>query len=94
VSYRGTGSRRVYQIYFELAPNEVARYALADNSEGWHEVSLPTAQRGIPPAAWSHLTEVGLALSPKTAAGTLAVNCPVPSSRKQDRGQPMPRPRR
>jgi hypothetical protein len=93
VSYRGTGSHKTYQIYFDLAPDAVARFALADNSHGWHKVFLPTAQRGIPPRAWSHVIEVGLALSPKTVAGTLAVSCPVPSSPKQHRRQPVPRSR-
>jgi hypothetical protein len=94
VSYHGTGSHKVYQIYFDLARGEVARYALGDNSDGWRTVSLPTAQRGIPAVAWSHLIGVGLAMSPKTEAGTLAVSCPVPSSRKLGRGRPVARQRR
>lgn len=79
VTYKGTGSGNVYGLYFEFAPNEVAKYTIVDNSNRWRSASLPTAQRGIPATAWSHLIKVGLALSPKSATGTIAIGCPVPS---------------
>lgn len=79
VTYKGTGSGKAYQIYFDFAPNEVAKYTIVDKSDRWRTVSLPTAQRGIAATAWSHLIQVGLALSPKSATGTIAIGCPVPS---------------
>jgi len=78
VTYKGTGSGKIYQIYFEFAPNEVARYAIVDNSDQWQTVSLPTKQHGIPASAWSHLVRVGLALGPKSEAGTISIGCPAP----------------
>jgi hypothetical protein len=80
ITYKGTGSGKAYGLYFELAPNEIAKYTIVDNSDGWRTVSLPTAQRGIPATAWSHLIKVGLALSPKSATGTIAIDCPAASN--------------
>ena len=79
VTYKGTGSGKVYQIYFEFSPSEVAKYSIVDDSDQWQTASFPTAQRGLPPAAWSHLSRIGLALSPKSATGTIVIGCPAPS---------------
>ena len=79
VIYKGTGSGKTYGIYFEFAPTEEAKYTIVDKSDRWQMVSLPTAMPGIAPTAWAHLLRVGLALSPKSAAGTIAIGCPVPS---------------
>ena len=79
ITYKGTGSGKAYGLYFEFAPNEVAKYTIVDNSDRWRTVSLPTAQRGIPATDWSHLIKVGLALGPKSATGTIAIGCPAAS---------------
>ena len=79
MAYKGTASGKIYQIYFELSPSQVAKYALIDKSNGWRTVLLPTTRRGVPASAWSHVIKVGMALGPKSASGTLALGCPAPS---------------
>ena len=79
ITYKGTGSGLLYQVYFELSPTVTAKYTLTDNSSRWRTVSLPTAQRGIRASAWSHVLRAGLALGPKSETGTIAISCPLPS---------------
>ena len=79
VTYKGNASGKSFQIYFEFSPSQTAKYLLADNSKGWRTVWLRTAQPGIAASAWSHVIKVGLALGPKSASGTIALGCPVPS---------------
>ena len=88
LSYKGTGSGKTYQVYFDLGSNKVALYSIADKSSRWRTVSLPTAKRDIPAAAWSRVVRMGLALAPKSATGTIAFGCPVPSRSGISRQKP------